>query len=69
MMNESDKGDAKDAITFYRTQIGPLFVKWPSSDQILKKSLGRPHPHICTGVNGENLQFMKYQFCACVSSK
>ncbi len=28
--------------------------------EILKKSLGRPYPLICTGVNGENLQFVKY---------
>ncbi len=28
--------------------------KW----QFLKKSLGRPYPLICTGVNGENLRFI-----------
>ncbi len=33
-------------------------------DHILKKSLGRPYPLICTRVNGENLQFVKYHLAA-----
>ncbi len=36
------------------------------SEKISEKSLCRPYPQICTGVNGENLQFRKYQFSASV---
>ncbi len=60
--------DVKDATLFTECKSGYFLSNGHvrKSEKILEKSLGRPYPLICTGVNGENLQFRKYQFSASV---
>ena len=70
-LNINAKTWYKDVKTFYGMQFGQLFMKWSrvparKSNKILEKSLVRPYPQICTGVNGENLQLVRYQFSASI---
>ncbi len=70
-MKELYTGDFKDVKSFYGMQFGSLFYEMVAicvgkSDKISEKSLSRPYPQICTGINGENLQFVIYQFSASI---
>ncbi len=74
-MQELDTGDFKDvSLKKHFTECNSdhyriykmVAISVGKGGKISEKSLGRPYPQICTGVNGENLQLVRYQFSASI---